>query len=160
MAGNFTWNLFSHQYRIWHLINKCSSSSTASHLHCLHILFSTAVFGIVYLPLSISSLCALIRKHARVDRFDNSFILSKYFSCWNINLNLKYVRYLFSFLLVTRFCLTKFNYFWKFTYTYLIIELAFSKFTYTYLVNLLQNITPFTFICTLKMVIVCIIICL
>jgi hypothetical protein len=39
----------------------------------------------VYLPLSISSLCALIRKRARVDRFDNSFILSKYFSCWNIN---------------------------------------------------------------------------
>jgi hypothetical protein len=27
-----------------HLINKCSSSSTASQLHCLHILFSTAVF--------------------------------------------------------------------------------------------------------------------
>jgi hypothetical protein len=41
----------------------------------------------VYLPLSISSLCALIRKRARVDRFDNSFILSEYFSCWNINLN-------------------------------------------------------------------------
>jgi hypothetical protein len=39
-----------------HLINKCSSSSTASQLHCLHILFSTAVFGIVYLPLSISRL--------------------------------------------------------------------------------------------------------
>ena len=38
-----------------HLINKCSSSSTASQLHCLHILFSTAVFGIVYLPLSILS---------------------------------------------------------------------------------------------------------
>jgi hypothetical protein len=33
-------------------------------------------------------------------RFDNSFILSKYFSCWNINLNLQYVRNLFSFLLV------------------------------------------------------------
>ena len=80
-----------------HLINKCSSSSTASQLHCLHILFSTAVFGIVYLPLSISSLCALIRKLARVDRFDNSFILSKYFSCWNINLNLQYVRNLFFF---------------------------------------------------------------
>ena len=90
-----------------HLINKCSSSSTASQLHCLHILFSTAVFGIVYLPLSISSLCALIRKRARVDRFDNSFILSKYFSCWNINLNLQYVRNLFSFLLVAGFYLTK-----------------------------------------------------
>jgi hypothetical protein len=38
----------------------------------LHILFSTAVFGIVYLPLSISSLCALIRKHARVDRLHNN----------------------------------------------------------------------------------------
>jgi hypothetical protein len=58
-------------------------------LHYLHILFSTAVFGIVYLPLSFSSLCALIQKRARIDRFDNSFILSKYFSCWNINLNLQ-----------------------------------------------------------------------
>jgi hypothetical protein len=64
--------------------NNKMPSSTASQLHCLHILFSTAVIGIVYLPLSISSLCALIRKRARVDRFDNSFILSKYFSCWNI----------------------------------------------------------------------------
>jgi hypothetical protein len=36
-----------------------------------------------------------------------SFILSKYFSCWNINLNLQYVRNLFSFLLVAGFCLTK-----------------------------------------------------
>jgi hypothetical protein len=52
----------------------------------------------VYLPLSISSLCALIRKRAGVDRFDNSFILSKHFSCWNINLNLQYVRNLLSFL--------------------------------------------------------------
>jgi hypothetical protein len=54
----------------------------------------------VFIIFSISSLCALIRKHTRVDRFDNSFILSKYFSCWNINLNLQYVRNLFSFLLV------------------------------------------------------------
>ena len=50
-----------------HFINKCSSSSTASQLHCLHILFSTAVFGIVHLPLSISSLCALIRKRIYID---------------------------------------------------------------------------------------------
>jgi hypothetical protein len=53
-----------------------------------------------WIRLHEDSLCPLIRKRARVDRFDNSFILSKYFSCWNINLNLQYVRNLFSFLLV------------------------------------------------------------
>jgi hypothetical protein len=45
--------------------NKCSSSSTTSQLHCLHILFSTAVFGIVYLPLSISS----DMKHIGLNKF-------------------------------------------------------------------------------------------
>jgi hypothetical protein len=58
-------NVFLAKEYLLHLINKCSSSSTASQLHCLHILFSTAVFEIVYLPLSISSLCALIRKRAK-----------------------------------------------------------------------------------------------
>jgi hypothetical protein len=49
-----------------HLINKCSSSSTASQLHCLHILFSTVVFGIV-LQMTKECIAKLIRFWFEVD---------------------------------------------------------------------------------------------
>ena len=80
-------------YYLLQLKMRCLSSSTSPDKHTLQILFKAGIF--LYLPTSISNLCALMRKKTKQNkkkkkkkkkhlRMFTLFIIDKYFSFWNI----------------------------------------------------------------------------